>query len=884
MPVPWPENEKKLFESFFYEDSAEVTRILYNHNELANAILPPHNIYSLILAIASKNKDAITAMLCIDTLDYKTPILSMLNNRLIIPINYEVRQIDAVWYKNLIIDRRTAYYIKSNLAYDINTSVSDIYKAFAKQYKDIIENNKAWSELVNWLESKEANLQKEYKLRNQINMIKASIVDIKNIEADTMNQLLGTAFMDKDDKFISLFLDKCAQANEEIIPEYLTVESAIHINCYNSALRMLKITSNCENIKINEVPLLIWAIDHDQQDIAQYLVDMKSQINDEYNGDTPLHRALLKGQNQLAGQLIDTGADINIYINRAPMLYWVIDAELSDVALQIIPISTQINIAHNNETPLYVALCENMPTVAMSLLVNNAKVDNKIDDNPLLIWVINKGYKEIAAWLAKNHIELINAEHNGETPLSCALQRGFTDITTLLIDNDASLDINIDGIPLLIWVVKNNDQDRYNHIASLMIEKRVQINAIYNGETPLSCALQRGFTDITTLLIDNDASLDINIDGIPLLIWVVKNNDQDRYNHIASLMIEKRVQINAKYNCETPLSCELQKGFTYLAKLLIKYGASLDINICKVPLLIWVFKEIETFHRYVDPDDVPHLHLFIQEENDYKDIAALVIENNVQIDIEYEGVTPLFCALGNGYFELAESLLDHGADINKDIIVGIHRLSYLIWSIQNGDSDVFDWLVKNGADTNHISENVSPLFAAVSANKEHFALKLCNHKARVSKDLIKSALNNNMLILSMKMIDILRNDDQHNGFQRDIEEILSTSIMLRQDSVSLNTCSIIKSCCITVKPSLLIDALETRIDIVALALIDSGIKLDIIDNDGNTPLMLAVKNNLYGSIYSLLMKECDVNKKNNHGMSAIGYANGDLKRILEFYS
>jgi hypothetical protein len=82
----------------------------------------------------------------------------------------------------------------------------------------------------------------------------------------------------------------------------------------------------------------------------------------------------------------------------------------------------------------------------------------------------------------------------------------------------------------------------------------------------------------------------------------------------------------------------------------------------------------------------------------HKDVAELLLDNNVGIDIKNAGdQTPLHIASGQGHAEVVEYLLAKGANVNTRTIYGETPLHY---AARFGHKDVAELLLANGAEVN----------------------------------------------------------------------------------------------------------------------------------------------------------------------------------------
>ncbi|MCK5706478.1 MAG: ankyrin repeat domain-containing protein [Candidatus Aureabacteria bacterium] len=198
---------------------------------------------------------------------------------------------------------------------------------------------------------------------------------------------------------------------------------------YSSTAKYLLKTGNYNKFQLVE-----------SNDVAITLIDVGYNINEQdENGDTSLHHALLSQNKELIKALVHKGANVNV--------------------------SNNVQI-----TPIFIAL------------MGFGKTPD-IDTVQLLI----------------DHGAELNITNSfGYYPIRYVLKDENIEIVELLIENGANVNAKyIDGRTHLFHAIQNNQKK----IVELLIEKGADVNIVDNyGETPISLANRLGFEEILNLL------------------------------------------------------------------------------------------------------------------------------------------------------------------------------------------------------------------------------------------------------------------------------------------------------------------------------------------------------------------------------------------------
>ncbi|MFC1781686.1 ankyrin repeat domain-containing protein, partial [Planctomycetota bacterium] len=188
---------------------------------------------------------------------------------------------------------------------------------------------------------------------------------------------------------------------------------------------------------------------------------------------------------------------------------------------------------------------------------------------------------------------------------------------------------------------------------------------------------------------------------------------------LAELLIDKGADINAKNNWGwTALVWAVSVGRTEVAEFLISKGA--DVNITdqwgQTTLVIAQQRGnteiIELLRKHGAEDAEPPTNPLHEaaEAGDIEQIKQLISEG-AEIDLrDNRGNTPLYNAAANGRLEVAELLIENGADVNAG--------TPLQAACESGNKELAELLIDKGADVN--AKNIFPLHGAVGVGASRF--------------------------------------------------------------------------------------------------------------------------------------------------------------------
>lgn len=221
------------------------------------------------------------------------------------------------------------------------------------------------------------------------------------------------------------------------------------------------------------------AVLHDHADIVEVLLKHQSDLmeQDEKNKNTTLMYAIAKGFFDIAEVLIRHGARTEYSEEEKPCVPLHIACVSGNVEAVNFLLSKNVNIDikdENKTTSLHYAVRKGHEQVVELLLEHGADFTARNNHDSVLHAAVSSGNIKIAKLILKkirsNHdfqkyIDLKDTE--GDTPLMWAAEKGLVDMTKLLLNNGAAVDLkNKIGMTALDWAIKNG----HNEVAGVLTD------------------------------------------------------------------------------------------------------------------------------------------------------------------------------------------------------------------------------------------------------------------------------------------------------------------------------------------------------------------------------------------------------------------------------
>ncbi|CAN2103767.1 ankyrin repeat domain-containing protein [Wolbachia pipientis] len=411
-------------------------------------------------------------------------------------------------------------------------------------------------------------------------------------------------------------------------------------------------------------------------------------------------------------ELIDHGANVNSqgYEDRAPVCYAVEVGNLDMVRL---------------------------------LIDNGADVNARDDENKTsLHWAAHKGYLDMVKYLISKEADIGAKANGGRTPLHYAAQEGKLDVVKYLVwEKHADINARDSGgqTPLdyatnsknnnVVEYLKQAQLDLNNELSNAVVENNIDkvkesirrgadVNTkVKNGRTPLHYAAQEGKLDVVKYLVEEkhaDVNANDNDGFIPLHYAAAHGNLR-----LVKYMVEKGADFNAKCNrLRTPLHLAAMYGYIEVVKYLKERGAAFNLKghygqsplhsatiNGKLEVVKYLVKEGASID---DKDQVGRTPLDYATKKGYKNIVEFLKQKQSRLDLSSEFQN----AINEGNLDVAESLVDEGADVN---VANGSGQTILHFAAGSDDLELVKRLLDKGASVNSTDAVMeSPLHYAVA--------------------------------------------------------------------------------------------------------------------------------------------------------------------------
>lgn len=580
---------------------------------------------------------------------------------------------------------------------------------------------------------------------------------------------------------------------------------------------------------------------------------------------TPLHTAVIGGDQLTVQMLCKAGASVSALNDegRSPLHSSGISGNVG-VAVALMQHGAALDeVDCEGWTPLMHAVMKNHVAVAKMFLEKGADPNVFADTEsgklyPLLIAAMY-GYDAMVKLLLEHRADLSIKVKGDLSPAEAARKNGHEATAKLVeaaikkkkaAEKDASNTAKeADGLwQRVVEAVAQKDQDRLR----TLINGRAFASLPVDSRLLAACALGDGkiARDMLQAGADPNKPSNEGFDGVTPLVMAV---GVSRSVEVASLLIDAGANVNDEWSEDTtPIFETTADQFYELAKLLIARGANVNVRMGNglTPLM---FAARNGASRCVD--------LFLDAG---ADINAVEVEHGVgafglalnRLDLQLaehlitRGAEPKFGSIEtlplaiaeHGSLAFIQALEAQGCKLVRDDQRG--RIAFV--SARNPDPEVFDYLLNHGADPSVGNDfGYTPLILAALNNHHHLIRR---YLARGDDAAVRDIDGETALSLAI--------EKRH-------EESVA---VLREFHAEEGDFSLLDP-----KVAMLKAAQDGSLGSI-LNLRDSGVPINCCDEDGNSPLMIAVRASHHGVVRSLYHLGADINQRNHAGESALGLA------------
>lgn len=495
-----------------------------------------------------------------------------------------------------------------------------------------------------------------------------------------------------------------------------------------------------------------------------------------------------------------------------------------------------------------------------------------------LLFISLKSNNYFTNVLLDKKIKINSFNDENQTPLIVAVKNGNDDIVERLLSLKPNISHkDIYGYRAIDYAFMNNSID----LAPGLYNKRWSNstkNKIYEE------AIQFHSIDALEFLLDRGFSANYKFkNGDSALISAIKNFQTDKFE----LLLNRGAKVDrVDSEGNTPLMHSIIMGNQVYVDFLLEYGANIHFTNKKGEDALTLALEkdnpdIDTIIALIDlgadidlvsPSGKSALNL--AAGRGFSDEIQYLIESNADINItDKSGDTPLTLAAKNGYLSISETLIKNGADINH---LNTSFESPLSIAKESKNLDLKKLFILKGA--RGLSQNVLVKLSDSIKDEDYVtvrnSLKFGHESGHLSLDefpLLKFAANSE----SDELIDILLKD------KNTYKDLLIHSTK----SDNLNVVKFLVNQGIdltdkTVASQVLITAMESGSKKVFQYLLRNNISLDWVNNEGDSPVLIACEIGEVKMAMSLIEKGAKYDIENIKGYTALKVAEEKGYQIL----
>jgi serine/threonine-protein phosphatase 6 regulatory ankyrin repeat subunit B len=382
---------------------------------------------------------------------------------------------------------------------------------------------------------------------------------------------------------------------------------------------------------------------------------------DENNQMTPLMLAANQGHTDVVEVLLSHGANLNAstFHSRVTPLTAAIKNNHTDIVDLI------LDYAHNSSVdllnagyafgPLQLAVHLDNAEMVNLLLSYGAKPYFTYSDSTnssVLHYAVKEGKLQVVKLLADKKIDLETTElvFGNLTPLGVAALRGYANITRTLLENGAKIDAVQGEIGTPLFLAADIG---FVDVVKVLLHHHANTEIPGQHETtPLFVASENGHADVLKLLLEHGANPNremvrfISIDTANTNVREAFRDQDNKQKLVINVLFNsenKEMSKSVMYWHETALYQATKHNQTDVVKVLLQYGADTEIP-----------------RRHAGTRITP-LHVACQLG--LTEVAELLLQVGANVNcITHEGATPLHQAIGFGRQDIVDLLIKHGAD------------------------------------------------------------------------------------------------------------------------------------------------------------------------------------------------------------------------------
>ena len=512
--------------------------------------------------------------------------------------------------------------------------------------------------------------------------------------------------------------------------------------------KLLSVGVNIDSQGSEGLTTLMYAAARGKKKAVQFLLQQGADINKTSPSGAALHAAVSSNQSEIVEILLENGADIDVTDDEGwTALNLACKNSNMDIFWILLNREANLNLATpDGITPLFSSVANENLEMVKTLLARGAHVEYEDGKrHPPLQGAAFTGNGQILDLLLQAGAQVDFQAQDNSTPLMVAAMMGQEEIVQTLLNTGADVNcVDNEGNSALIYAIEKGNL----RIVEWFVETGADVNLINKrNETPLTVAAGKQRKEIRRFLKkhgaiapkDREEKQRRQDDEVRQerewkeylaeeLFRAVDAKDIDTLREM--LELAEDVEIRNPWGL-TPFMVAVGGQQFQVADLLIEKGAdvnAVDDRGCNALTKATILKNQEAV-RYLrengcEAQEIESSKRKRKEAEEKRDLVSVARENNLGLAKRLIGKgqdvnqkesgghkTPLLASVDQGHFDMAELLLESGADPNLSDGSGY---TPLMVACHNGSADIANLLLFAGADVDHAGHgDVTALMLAV---------------------------------------------------------------------------------------------------------------------------------------------------------------------------
>ena len=385
----------------------------------------------------------------------------------------------------------------------------------------------------------------------------------------------------------------------------------------------------------------------------------------------PIGDYVCKGDLIKINRYINQGGDINIYYEGFSLLYILVQKNYLSCVKEFLRCKANPNIKNTNTglSPLHVAGYNDNIEMIKILLENGAEIDLEDNEgNTPICFCARFGNEKSIKFLKEKGADIYKRNKSKISPIETCIQYGHKKSMEIFLEFGYEINNISQGEMSLLGVATINNNIE---IINYFVEKGADINLRDGlGYTPIfySIIAESGYL----LKYYLEKGVDINIlckDNNSLLYYSLQNKSDEIFN----ILIDRDINVNTYSNKGiSPLYKACRNRDLIKIEKLLQKGAKIEANIRMTPLKLVII-------------------------NDDYDILDLFINYGLDLNLEIGGVSLLVGAIKKKDIKLVRYLIKNGVNVNH--IDSKNNIPIKVAVIDNDDVEILELILKNGFDS-----------------------------------------------------------------------------------------------------------------------------------------------------------------------------------------